>query len=181
MRYYAGIGSRQTPAEICARFTRIARWLHSHGAILRSGAAAGADAAFEAGAGDAAQIFLPWAGFNGRRAAVPPIDAARKQPDALGVFAGVTRDAMELAARYHPAWGACSAGARALHARNGYQVLGPDLASPVACVICWTPGGRGEGGTGQALRIARDHGIAIVDFGLPHDALDLSPIRALAV
>jgi hypothetical protein len=39
-------------------------------------------------------------------------------------------------------------------------------------VICYTPNGQGGGGTGQAIRIARDHGIEIHDLGLPIVAND---------
>ena len=46
-------------------------------------------------------------------------------------------------------------------ARNTYQVLGLDLMSPVDFVICWTPLGRDDGGTGQAIRIANAHNIPV--------------------
>jgi hypothetical protein len=50
-------------------------------------------------------------------------------------------------------------------ARNSFQVLGEDLETPATCVICWTPGGKGDGGTGQALRIARHYDVPIIDIG----------------
>lgn len=157
-RYYAGIGSRETPRIQLAAMREIARHLAVfHGMVLRSGGADGADAAFERGcdeAGGLKQIFLPWDGFNGRRK-----DRMR------GVFAGVGPEAMKLAAQHHPAWGSCGRGARSLHARNGYQVLGPKLDSPVEFIVCWTKHAMGQGGTGQALRIAQARGITIYDLG----------------
>lgn len=54
-----------------------------------------------------------------------------------------------------------------LHARNCYQVLGADLRTPTQFVICWTPRGSGEGGTGQALRIAKAYNIPIFDLAIP--------------
>ena len=50
-------------------------------------------------------------------------------------------------------------------ARNGYQVLGADLQTPTDFIICYTKDGKGEGGTGQALRIAKDYDIQVCDFG----------------
>lgn len=147
---YAGIGSRETPPDILTMMTRLARKLGGLGWVLRSGGAPGADEAFESGAVDALEreIYLPWPGFNNpggttRVAYVTPAPAA-----------------FELAARFHPGWAGLGRGARALLARNGHQVLGKDLKSPSAFILCWTPDGAfwgtsmRTGGTGQAIRIA---------------------------
>ncbi len=81
-----------------------------------------------------------------------------------------TPAAYELAATFHPAWSRLPRAVRALHARNAHQVLGADLASPARFVLCWTPDGsldgrgRRVGGTGQALRIARHHGIPVFNI-----------------
>lgn len=144
MKYYAGIGSRETPPRVLAKMTAIAQDLAAQGYILRSGAAEGADSAFEAGAGDAKEIWIPWRGFQNHPSRLVPSLAA-----------------FEMAARFHPAWERCSRGARALHARNCHQVLGADLATPVEFVVCWTKDGRASGGTGQAIRIAQHHGIPV--------------------
>ena len=61
---------------------------------------------------------------------------------------------MVYAEHFHPAWEKCSRGARGLHTRNIYQILGQDLNTPVKCVVCWTKDGKSSGGTGQALRLA---------------------------
>lgn len=47
--YWSGIGSRQTPPEICNLMTKIAFKLEQNNYILRSGKAIGADSAFEKG------------------------------------------------------------------------------------------------------------------------------------
>ena len=47
--YWSGIGSRQTPPEICNLMTKIAFKLEQNNYILRSGKAIGADLAFEKG------------------------------------------------------------------------------------------------------------------------------------
>ena len=51
--------------------------------------------------------------------------------------------------------------------RNVHQILGPEPGSspPSDVVICWTPDGAGEGGTGMAIRLADRHGIPVVDLG----------------
>ena len=82
-------------------------------------------------------------------------------------------DAYALAARYCANWRALGARQRRLLARDGHQVLGSDLASPAALVVCWTPdgdldgSGPRSGGTGQALRIARALGIEVVNLCRP--------------
>lgn len=155
-RAYAGIGSRETPDFILRDMKLLAQHL-SGDWTLRSGGANGADTAFEEGAiaGDGRkEIFLPWPGFNGRPST----------PDYITV--PPSRLAEELAAYFHPAWDRCSSTAQKFHRRNSYQVLGQDLVSPVAFVVCWTKGGRRKGGTGQALRIAEHFDIPIFDLAI---------------
>lgn len=154
-RYYAGIGSRETPDHILRLMVRLAVHYANLGYVLRSGGAGGADSAFEKGcnkAEGAKEIYIPWRGFNGR-------DSRER-----GVHDLVGLDALSLAEKFHPNWSACSQGARKLHARNCYQILGLDLKTPVEKVFCWTPGANGGGGTGQAIRLARAHGIPIIDL-----------------
>lgn len=156
---YAGIGSRETPEPVLTLMSRIAYDLAQRNWCLRSGAAQGADKAFEHGcnaAGGQKEIYIPWTGFDGRNQREIVLD---RLPN--------VQQAYNLAERMHPAWNRCSQGARKLHTRNIYQVLGRDLESPVKVVICWTKGGLGEGGTGQALRLAETLGIEIHDLGKP--------------
>ena len=142
---YTGIGSRDTPTDVLRMMTKIAQGLaKTDDAILRSGGAKGADSAFEDGA-DKKEIYLPWKGFNDNDSPLFDIPTA----------------AYEMAKHYHPAWNRCSPAARKFHARNCYQILGKDLDLPTDLVICWTPGGKISGGTGQALRIALDYNINI--------------------
>lgn len=149
---YAGIGSRETPDHALVLMTRIAAAHARRGYVLRSGAAPGADAAFERGVplGGLKDIWLPWLGFQGHTSRLLP-----------------SPEAYVLAEHYHPAWDRCSKTAKDLHARNSHQVLGGDLKSPVSHVICWTPNGAGGGGTGQAIRIARARKIPVFDLALP--------------
>lgn len=153
---YAGIGSRRTPDEVLWQMDELGTALARAAWTLRSGGAPGADQAFEAGcdrAAGAKEIFVPWSGFEGRISGAP------------GVYVGVGPRALELAKLYHPAWDRCSRGAQLLHGRNGYQVLGWRLDNPCTLVICWTPDGRLEGGTAQALRIAQAFKIPVMNLG----------------
>ena len=43
--------------------------------------------------------------------------------------------------------------------------LGPHLIEPVAFILCWTPDGLVTGGTGQALRLAKDYMIPVCNLG----------------
>ena len=152
MIYYAGIGSRNTPEEILDVFKSIGSYLATQGMILRSGAADGADHAFEMGCDTMKgqkEIYLPWKGFN-------------HSSSNLIVSEG---KAFEIAEKYHPYWSNLKDGAKKLQARNSHQVLGQDLNTPASFIICYTKNGKGEGGTGQSLRIAKDYGIPIFDAG----------------
>ena len=51
-KYYAGIGSRETPEDVCGRMTKLASILERKGYTLRSGGAVGADTAFAGGVVD---------------------------------------------------------------------------------------------------------------------------------
>ena len=150
LKCFAGIGSRQTPPDIQELMTKIASFLESRKMILRSGAADGADAAFERGVKNPSmkEIYLPWRGFNDH-----PSDLYHVYPEALAY-----------AAKFHPGWKYLSQGAQKLLARDCYQVVGPDLQTPVEFVVCWTQGGGQRGGTGQAIRIANDSSIPVFNI-----------------
>jgi len=148
--YYAGIGARDTPPHILSEMFRLAEMLSMAGMVLRSGGADGADIAFERGADQSLkQIFLPWKGFNH---SISPLYEPSDQ-------------AYQLAEAYHPAWHTLKPAVRALMARNSHQLFGPNLDDPVKFVLCWTPGGRVTGGTGQALRMANANAIPVINFG----------------
>jgi hypothetical protein len=159
---YAGIGSRLTPAPVFQAMRDLARVLANRGYALRSGAAEGADTAFELGAVDAygeMEIYLPWPGFNGRTHQSVPISKA----------------ALALAQTVHPNWLELSQAGQKLHARNMYQVLGPNLDEPVKFVICWTADGCSSektrnhrtGGTATAIVLADRHGIPVYNLANP--------------
>lgn len=157
-KIYAGIGSRETPSDVLQLMTAMAGKLESSGHLLRSGGAVGADQAFQRGVQDPRHmaIYLPSQSFMGQLASMPGRYDASRLPS--------WREALETVPLYHPAPHMLKPFAQALMARNAYQVLGPDLQTPARMVVAWAPGGyenappplgAREGGTGQALRIAR--------------------------
>lgn len=179
-KIYAGIGSRKTPPQALGLMTQLAGAMEQKGYLLRSGGAKGADQAFEAGVADPKHraIYLPEQEFAGRRAGPGGYHDARQLP-------GYGK-ALEMVEHYHPNPAALRAmdarrpagnvSVMDLMARNAMQVLGPNLDRPADTIVAWAPGGYEgqnpprsvrEGGTGQALRIARDHGIEIRNLANP--------------
>lgn len=150
---YAGIGSRDTPEDVLAEMTKIAIFLYEYGYCLRSGGATGADQAFEAGAKDDKEIYLPWDGFEGR------------YEDDKNFFIG-TKAGRELAAQTVPHWYKLSQGSQKLHGRNTHQVLGLDLNVPVDFVVCWTPLGKKKGGTATAITLAEKYDIEVINLAI---------------
>jgi hypothetical protein len=160
-RIYTGIGSRETPTEVLNLMFDMAVKLASHGWVVRTGGAPGADDAFAKGArlwdgANSTEIYLPWEGFNGWNR----WDVALKEP---------TSQALDLAAEFHPAWGNVKHGGRKLHGRNMHQILGQDVLNPIlpVFVVCWTQGGQLKGGTAQALRVAKHFNVPILNLGKP--------------
>lgn len=155
-KFYAGIGSRETPNDILSLMEKIGFYLGEYGAILNSGGADGADKSFENGCDKAngkKYIYLPWKGFNDNESD-------------LYIFKGETED---IAKHYHPNWNDLKHGARCMMIRNVCQVLGYDLQTPVKFIVCWTKDGKASGGTGQALRIAQDKNIKIYNLKNEND------------
>ena len=157
MKFWAGIGSRETPEEIQDMMTEIASYLEDIGYILRSGNAQGADQAFAKGVKRAAQIWLPWMEFN-------QWFSLSHSEHKYAVINPDDEDAYSSIEKYHPKPKSLGHAAIKLMARNFRQVIGRDNESNSEFVICWTKGGKPVGGTGQALRIASDHNIPIYNM-----------------
>lgn len=146
---------------------RIAYWMAKKGFTLRSGGAEGADTAFADGWGDAwsetagmggsiykAEIYLPWEGFNDQYSSME------------GRLILNIPEAQTIASEIHPAWDRLTTGAKALHTRNIYQVLGQDLNIPSTGVIFYAePNGNSvKGGTRTAVELAKKHDIPVYNL-----------------
>jgi hypothetical protein len=164
MKTYAGIGSRETPEDVCLIMKNLATKLEAFGYTLRSGGAEKADQAFASGVTKKSnmQIFLPWRGHNA-------IDSIYTEP---------SEEAMELAEAYHPAWNKMGERGKLLQGRNSHIILGENLDDPVDFVICWTQNGGVMGGTGQGMRIANSKKIPIYNLRNEADIQKLSAFLA---
>lgn len=159
LKIYAGVGSRETPEPVLKLMFKIAALLAKRGYTLRSGAADGADTAFELGCNSVdgkKEIWLPWKGFN-------------KHED-TGLYPNPGHFAKAEVALSH--WAKLTQGMKRLHARNVGQVLGAHLEEPVDFVLCWTPDGATTreqctsktGGTGTAIKLASDNNIPVINL-----------------
>ena len=150
-----GIGSRETPDEICDLFVELGRDARERGWWIRSGHAEGADYAFERGAKERCIVYLPWQGFNND---LPILGVLR--------YRDLRDDVLDEVYRNDPYAGPhLSQGVKRIKSRNIYQVLGEDLKTPSSLVICWTPDGHVVGGTALAIRVARRNNIPVINLG----------------
>jgi hypothetical protein len=111
------------------------------------------------------ELYLPWDGYNGGK--VNHHWGCFLNPERYSTF----REAMELVSSIHPNWAACKRGARAMHTRNVYQVLGRDLSHPSKFLICYAPTqGKGvKGGTNTAYMLAKLKGVPCFNLYVDKD------------
>jgi hypothetical protein len=166
VKYYTGIGSRQVPPDIYQLMVKLGERLACEGWILRSGGADGSDTAFEEGCKQCASgnmnIYLPWNGFNNRY----------RSDKYLVADDYTTHPAAEvIASQVHPAWDSCSKGAKALHTRNIFQIMGHTLNTPSKFVVYWAPVRKGvvQGGTATAAHFAKSGGIECFNLSIKED------------
>ena len=150
---------RKTPPAVLEIMKMLATELEAAGWRLHSGGADGADAAFHQGTTPQSRtIYLPWRGYNNHRGADTVVLTSEQQTRAQAVVAGL-----------HSAWQRCGRGARALHGRNHAIVHGVGTGGrteTVSAVICWTPGGRVQGGTATAIKLARAAGLPVLNLAV---------------
>ncbi len=160
-RYYAGFGSRTTPADTLQTMQNFGRILAQVGFILRSGHSSGADQAFETGAKEVPnalmEIWVPWLGFN---------NAPKGEPYKIALGHPQEKNFATVAQRHHGNWGVCNPAAKQLLTRNVPIIMGEDLASPVEFGICYSTG---PGGTDHTIKIANRYDIPIFNLGKAGD------------
>ncbi len=179
MKWYTGVGSRETPANILELMEEVGYKLASQGWTLRSGGALGADRAFEEGMfryvgvdgpyeWTPAEIYLPWSGYE---------DHFKYTHGGLNILPSDIklddeRIAEGMAMAIHPAWEACKQGARKMHTRNVFQVLGRTLDEPSKMLIAWTrfdSKGKPKGGTATAINLAIENGVTVFNLNKAED------------
>lgn len=188
MRFYSGVGSRETPESMLLLMELIAELLCSLGFRGRSGAAPGADSAFRRGVrrsdqyGDVGfEDYLPdHQMFNKEEFGwVTPNQEER-------IFDARMFDAYEescqLALSARGSWNGLGRGGILLHSRNPMQVLGGSLKLPSKfCIFYAKPKGKQglvEGGTNTAVQVARKHDVPV--FNLYEEAVQQRMIRWLS-
>ena len=164
-KYYTGVGSRSAPSEIMSLMTSVASKLEQLDYSLRSGAADGADTAFESGVSNPMnkQIFIAWNGFSNRY---------DSEEGVFNVKGQAVVQAEEIASSIHPAWEKLSRGAKGLHTRNIFQCLGPTLNVPSKFLICYAEvdrHGTPVGGTRTAWECAKQNNIPCFNLFFEED------------
>jgi len=154
---YAGVGARKTPKRVLAVMRRMAWYLVEKGWHLNTGGADGADTAFVEGSPVLCTVFLPWPDYNGWTG-----------PECVALSETALAKLQPFAAAHHDAWERCGPRVRNLHARNVAVIGGVGITPPVSAVVCWTEGGRVEGGTGVAIRLAETAGIPVFNLASVH-------------
>lgn len=164
MKYYTGVGSRDTPEHILHIIKQAAAALSRQEYILRSGGADGADKAFadgwwmgllNCGFTTRAEIYLPWNKFNNMmKSEALPVAHIPSEYDNYA-------EAEKIASEIHPIWDNLKPAVKKLHARNVYQVLGKDLNTPSQFLLCYAPiqGDSVKGGTRTAWEVAKRYGV----------------------
>ena len=159
-KYYTGIGARKTPKRIFRKMRMYGDLLGGFSTILRSGAADGADTAFEVGcdrSNGPKEIYLPWKGYNNHSSTLYHV------PNGVMAYAATV---------YGDNWKYLNKPIKLLMARDVQQVIGQDFDSTSEFILCWTPDGcasrdcrtKKTGGTGQAIAVASDLGIPIFNL-----------------
>ncbi len=161
MKYYAGIGSRETPRDVLDQMKALAFDIASKESfILRSGGARGADTAFQSGAeatktDDVAEIFR-W------QDAVEDYPSRVMAQQVINLLNSENGESL-------PALSAMRPRVAGLLARNMMIMAGKNVSLNVAFVVAWTPNGEMTGGTRYALKFAEMFGIPVYNYGVMTD------------
>ena len=163
--YYAGIGSRRTPKSILDVMKEISKNLAKDGWILNAGAAPGAGQAFVEGAlavGGKVNLFLPWSTYEKKW-----VSKLRGNID-ITIF-NPERDiaAVKSVYNFYPAAKNFKRHVFALHACN-YLIL-----CNARFVVLYTSKGRIIGGTGQAIKLAKEYNKNIFNLGNKKDLQEI--------
>jgi len=164
---YTGIGSRETPPNILSFMNKLGHEFAKNNHILRSGGARGADSAFIQGAmksktQHSAEIYV-----------ASEKDGGKWKDRTNLIISNIPDNAFNIAEKYHPNYKNLSGYVKRLMARNVMQIFGKALDNPTNFVICYTHDGKDSGGTGQAIRIAWDYNIPVLNLSNINDYREL--------
>ncbi len=172
---YAGIGSRKTPDDIRLEMSAIASELDEDGYTLQtgigfSGNPEDADLAFSNGSKNKTLFGPGWMRRESNGSRIVDAYTDYQLSTTNSVVDEVHRNPLALD-KIDPKTGEVKKGGRQLMARNTYQIFGANLDTPVDFVLYWgidRPGDiRPDGGTGQAVEMARRKGIPCINMAIP--------------
>lgn len=197
MRYYTAVGSRDTPVEFVPSMGGLSRRMRELGWVFRSGKADGADAIFQMGAqaslaadleGKYGEVYKAWESFNTESNPLLPFETDSGYKlwpwwDIVVKDKELIAKAEDIVSELHPFWKAekdaiaagkpldktMSKGAKSLHTRNVFQVLGKDLNNPSEFLVCYATvdkQGVPKGGTRTAWVIAQKYEIPCFNFAV---------------
>lgn len=197
MRYYTAVGSRETPLEFVAPMGSLSKRLRGLGWVFRSGKADGADAIFQTGAqmalmadvkGVYGEVYKAWHSFNTDSNSFLPFETPSGYKlwpwwDIVVTDKELISKAEDIVSEIHPFWKAekeaiakgeplertMSQGAKSLHTRNVFQVLGKDLKTPSEFLVCYAKvdkQGVPKGGTRTAWMIAKEFNVPCFNFAI---------------
>lgn len=158
MKYYTGIGSQTITEEESVLITSIGEVMARKGYILKSGAARGADEAFQLGACNVnpsmTDILLPWGSFKDRLQS--SFEGINYRVPTAGEFR-VAREYL-VAECIIPWFDSMKPANKKFHGRNYYQVMG--MVNTSVVIYCANEANSEvSGGTRTAVMIARELGI----------------------
>jgi hypothetical protein len=158
VKSYAGIGSRSISKEEYKTILSISSYLKED-YIVYSGNAEGSDISFQEGSQGKCVLYLPWKNFNTENYNI------NKSLDSFIV--GETKEGIASLEKYHPNPLYLKRGARLLMSRNYHQIFGYEKYPKVSFVLCCADEdkyGNVKGGTGQAVRIAKDNNVPVFNI-----------------
>lgn len=159
MLAYAGIGSRYITKEEEQLILNISSLL-SKKFVVYSGNAEGSDISFQKGSNNNCVVFLPWKTFNRSKYNLENV---------LDYFIVNDAESIDSVKKYHPRYEMLNNSATSLMARNYRQIMGHGEYPVVKFVLCCADPLRDrtvKGGTGQAVRIANDYNIPVINLRL---------------
>lgn len=155
---YAGIGSREITDKETILIEKISSEL-SKKFIVFSGNAPGSDQAFQRGSNGKCILFLPWKNF---------INGYNMENCIKWFDVGNSKEGLASVPKYHDNVKKLTPnGGMKLMARNYHQIMGYDIYPKVSFVVyCASRKENGDikGGTGQAVKIAKDLNIPTINI-----------------
>lgn len=163
--YYTGLGSRSAPLDIQQLAVELSMHMRAHGWYLRTTAMSATDKAFAAGAGDLAEIYLPWSGWPGEGISSLTSDAMKRAKEVWDFRVENNMVDPEEAIQWRSLnWADVNHGMKSIIAQGVCVVLGRTLDVPSSALICWTPLATYSGYVAHSMVTAMMHNIPILNL-----------------